>query len=254
MSRAALELELDLDAFAGPFDLLLALVLREEVELVDVPIVEIVLRYVDRLDEVHEEIDLESLSEFLVLVAALCELKARLLVAGDEEVDELDPEAAANELAERLTEYRRFRSAAAGLGEMRAALGRRVVRLGPAPLAPRRPPAEVLPESPAALAQAMARLLTPPEPLDAGIFRFRHVSVRPFLERFRRALAERGAFVFDDEVRDLGRPEQAAAFLALLDLYKRGEARIDQAGLFEPIRVKRRSPRHLQAVPDEAVA
>jgi len=257
MSRAALELELDLDAFAGPFDLLLALVLREELELVEVPIAEIVLRYVEGLDAGGEGIDLESLSEFLVLVAALCELKSRLLVAGEEEVEEFDAEEAATELAERLAEYRRFRSAAAHLGELRQTLGRRVVRPGPAPLAPRRPPAEIRAESPLTLAQAMARLLTPPERLDAAVLHFRHVPVRPFLERFRRALAERGGFVFDDEVRTLGRAEQAAAFLALLDLYKRGEARVDQAGLFEPILVQRRSARHLQSVPaiaEEAVA
>ena len=65
-----LELELDLDAYAGPFDLLLALVLREEIDLVEVPVAEIVLEYIERLAEV-EELDLEAVSEFLLLVAAL---------------------------------------------------------------------------------------------------------------------------------------------------------------------------------------
>src|SRR6185437_3911448 len=56
-----LELDLDLDAYAGPFDLLLALVLREELELVEVPIAEIVLTYIERLAE-REEMDLEAVS------------------------------------------------------------------------------------------------------------------------------------------------------------------------------------------------
>src|SRR5437879_13253888 len=76
------DLELDLDVFQGPFDLLLALVLREEVELADVPIAEIVVAYVGRAYD-QGELDLESASEFLVLVAALLEIKVRLLVPGE---------------------------------------------------------------------------------------------------------------------------------------------------------------------------
>ena len=76
------DLMLDLDVFQGPFDLLLALVLREEVELADVPIAEIVVAYVERAYE-KGELDLESASEFLVLMAALLEIKVRLLFPGD---------------------------------------------------------------------------------------------------------------------------------------------------------------------------
>src|SRR5579862_5285061 len=135
------DLELDLDAFNGPFDLLLALVLRDEVELVEVPVAAIVLAYAERLTESADELDLTAVSEFLILVASLCELKARLLVASeDEDVEELDPEQAAAELAERLAEYRRFKQAAGWLAERREVIGRRIFRATPPPLAPRRPP------------------------------------------------------------------------------------------------------------------
>jgi segregation and condensation protein A len=69
VNGSVLELDLDFDAFSGPFDLLLALVLREELELVEVPVVDVVLAYLARV-EGAQEVDLESLSEFLVLVAA----------------------------------------------------------------------------------------------------------------------------------------------------------------------------------------
>ena len=72
------DLELDLDVFQGPFDLLLALVMREEIELAELPIAEIVVAFVERMEE-RGEIDLESASEFLVLIAALLEIKVRLL-------------------------------------------------------------------------------------------------------------------------------------------------------------------------------
>ena len=86
------ELDLDLDAFEGPFDLLLTLVLKEELELVDVEIVEIVLTFLD-----ERRGDLEVDGEFLVLVASLLELKARGLFPDAEEVpfEDLDPDDAA---------------------------------------------------------------------------------------------------------------------------------------------------------------
>src|SRR6185437_5416227 len=69
------ELELDLDAFEGPFDLLLSLVLREELPLAELDLAQIVVAFVERLAE-RDELDLEACGEFLVLFAALLELKA----------------------------------------------------------------------------------------------------------------------------------------------------------------------------------
>jgi len=77
------ELELDLDAFEGPFDLLLALVLKEELDLRDVDLAAIVTAFLERLAE-REELDLEACGEFLVLIAALLELKSRLMLPGEE--------------------------------------------------------------------------------------------------------------------------------------------------------------------------
>src|SRR5438046_513078 len=104
------ELELDLDAFEGPFDLLLTLILKEELDLADVDVAGIVVRFVERLAE-REELDLDACGEFLVLVAALLELKARGLFEDEAaELSELEPEEAAEEVARRLAEDRRLRS------------------------------------------------------------------------------------------------------------------------------------------------
>ena len=70
------ELELDLDAFEGPFDLLLTLVLKDELDLAEVDIAAIVLAFIERL-AARDELDLDACGEFLVLVSALLELKAR---------------------------------------------------------------------------------------------------------------------------------------------------------------------------------
>ena len=115
------ELELDLDVFSGPFDLLLTLVLREEVDLRELSLAEVVVAYLDHLDA-RGELDLEVTTEFIVLIAALLELKSRLLLPGEEleELLELEPGEAAEELLARMLDARRYRSAAAHLGELLA--------------------------------------------------------------------------------------------------------------------------------------
>src|SRR3984893_15156191 len=112
-------LELDLDVFTGPFDLLLTLVLREEVDLLELQLAEVVLAYLDHL-QARGELDLETATEFIVLVAALLELKSRLMLIGEEEEQLLDiePEQAAEELLARMLDARRYRAAAAHLGEL----------------------------------------------------------------------------------------------------------------------------------------
>src|SRR4051794_36623960 len=130
------ELELDLDAFEGPFDLLLTLVLREELPLAEVDVAGIVLAFVERLAE-REELDLDACGEFLVLVASLLELKARALFAGEGDFEDLEPAEAAEELARRLEEYRRIKGAAEWLGGGVAAGGGPVFPGGAAPPGPR---------------------------------------------------------------------------------------------------------------------
>jgi segregation and condensation protein A len=232
------DLELDLDAFEGPFDLLLALVLREELDLAEIDVAGVVLAFVERLAE-REELDLDACGEFLVLVAALLELKARALLAGDDaDLEDLDPALAAEELAQRLAEYRRIKEAAAWLAERLADERERYFRLGPAPLAPvveRR----LAPQDPAGLAAALRALAAEPPSVSLAHLELRFPPVEQFLGRFRSLLARRTRFDFDSEVEGMTRVEQAVAFLALLELRKGGEIEISQAAPFAPIRVQR---------------
>ena len=125
----ASQLELDLDVFAGPFDLLLTLILREEVDLLEVDLAEIVIAYIDHLEQ-RGELDLEAATEFLVLIAALLELKSRLMLPGEErELIEIDPGEAAEELLARLLDAHRYGAAAKYLAERLAHL-RRLLRRG----------------------------------------------------------------------------------------------------------------------------
>jgi segregation and condensation protein A len=235
---AVRELELDLDAFEGPFDLLLTLVLREELDLADVDVAGIVLAFLERL-AARDELDLDACGEFLVLVAALLELKARgLFPEEDAELSELEPEEAAEELARRLAEYRRMKEVAGWLAERLEAEGDRFFRLGPAPLAPA-PERRLAPQDPAVLAAALRALAADPPAVSLTHMALRFPPVTQFLERFRAVLRRRMRFDFDAEVGELSRVEQAVAFLALLELRKGGEIALSQPAPFAPIRVSR---------------
>jgi segregation and condensation protein A len=232
------ELELDLDAFEGPFDLLLTLVLREELELAEVDVAEIVLAFCSRLEE-RGRLDLDACGEFLVLVAALLELKARGLFPEEElELSELEPEEAAEELARRLAEYRRMKEAAAWLSERLDGESSRFFRLGPAPsYGSWNQPPKIAPQSPERLGAALRVLAVEPPSLSLGHMALRFPPVSQFLERFRAVLRRRRQFDFDAEVGPLSRVEAAVAFLALLELRKSGEVGLEQAAPFARIRV-----------------
>jgi segregation and condensation protein A len=259
VASAVRDLELDLDAFEGPFDLLLTLILKEQLEPAEIDIAAIVVAFVEHLSrprqigaslrsdvsrtpqerEGREEIDLDACGEFLVLIAALLEIKARQLFPEEgAELAELEPEEAAEELARRLAEYRRMKEAAIWLRERLQAERERYFRLGPAPLAPRAE-RRLAAQDPESLATALRGLAVPPPKVSLSHMALRFPPVAQFLERFRAVLRRRRVFDFDGEVAGLSRVEQAVAFLALLELCKAGEVALVQAAPFAPIRVSR---------------
>ena len=219
-----LDLELDLDVFAGPFDLLLTLILREEVDLLEVDLAEIVISYIDHLER-KEELDLEAATEFLVLIAALLELKSRLMLPGeDAEELELDPDEAVEELLARLLDAQRYRAAAEHLCDQ---LGRESpyrFRSAPLPSALRRAPLQEAAAvyEPARLAQAIGELLRAPEPVDVRHIPQTRVTVAERLALLRKLLS-RGRFNFDEAVEHADRVTVAVTVYALLELYKQGE-------------------------------
>jgi segregation and condensation protein A len=232
------ELDLDLDIFQGPFDLLLAVLLREEISLAEVALTDIVLAYVDHLGEA-DELDLESVTEFLVLIAALCELKSRLLLPRDEEAEDLRPEEAADELLARMLEYRRYSEAGKALVARLDAEQGYLYRSAPAPPELRRAAlkAAVQVYEPDRLGSALGDLLSiPPDP-DT-----RHIRTTVSLQRrlsVLRDLLDKGRTVdFDEAFGREDRFTQAVTLFALLELHRRGEATWTQKDNFGPIEVK----------------
>ena len=237
MSVAALDL--DLEVFNGPFDLLLTLVLREEIDLLEVDLAEVVLTYVEHLERAGE-LDLDAATEFLVLIAALLELKSRLMLPQeDEEGLDLEPGEAAEELLARMLEYHRYREAAEHLRERLASEHGHRYRSAPLPPELRRVSIEAAEPAYDAdlLARAVGDLLRTPPPLDLRHVRRPAVSVEQRLAHLRGLLASRTRFSFDEAVQGADRLTEAVTLFALLELYKAGEAQWEQEIPFGPITV-----------------
>ena len=236
---ALAELELDLEVFSGPFDLLLTLVLREEVDLLEVELADVVLTYLDFL-EARGELDLEAATEFLVLIAALLELKSRLMLPReDEELLTSSPArrprscsrgcsrptataAAAEHLSARLAAEhgRRFRSAplprsCASADPERV---RGVVRPGAARGGDRRDAAHAAGDQPAPPHDPARDRGRAPRATCAGC-------------------CAAAALRFDEAVEGADRVTVAVTLFALLELYKQGEADWDQDEPFGEITV-----------------
>jgi segregation and condensation protein A len=233
------ELDLDLDVFQGPFDLLLAVLLREEISLSEVPLGEIVISYIDHLGETGD-LDLEALTEFLILIAALCELKSRLLLPDEQGIEDLGPEEAADELLARMLEYRRYSDAAGMLHERLEREGGVMYRMAPLPSELRRATLDAATKvyEPERICVALGDLLTPPPVPDTHHIRTT-VSLQRRLAVVRDQLRSRKTLDFDDAFGSDDRFTQAVTLFALLELHRRGEATWTQKETFGRIEVHR---------------
>jgi segregation and condensation protein A len=237
------ELDLDLDVFAGPFDLLMAVVLREEVSLLEVELGEVVVAYVEHLER-EGELELEVATEFLVLIAALLELKSRLMLPGaEEDAEELGPEEAVEELLVRMLEYRRYSEASETLVERFEAARGYLYRSAPLPAELRRVAVEAATAvyDPEQLGAALGDLLATPPEVDTSHIRAT-VSLERRLRALRDALAQRPSFDFDEQFGGEDRLTQAVTVFAMLELYRKGEVTWEQGECFGPIRVKKIVP------------
>ena len=216
---------LSLDVFEGPFDLLITLILNEEVDLLEVHLADIVLAYIERLEE-RGELDLEAATEFLILIAALLELKSRLMLPGEEpEGLDLEPQEAVEELLARLLEYRRFKGLADWFHERFASEQRYAYRAAPLPAELRRVTIEAARPvyGTERLVEAMRALLRTPPGVDLAHMQRPTVSLERRLAHLRDLLARRGSFSFEEAVDGADRMTQAVTLFALLELYKNGE-------------------------------
>jgi len=233
--------------FEGPFDLLLHLISREEVDIYEVPLVRIVDAYLAELARLEERggLDLDTATEFLLIAATLVELKARRLLPGRSEID-VDEELLYEErdlLLARLLECKTFKDAAAALAALREAAGRAVPRSAGleepfASMAPDPLERVTLDDFLAAALRAFTPKAVPHVSLD-HVTPIR-VTVREAIGDVLRRLPLQGAVSFRRLTNDCRtRIDLVVRFLAVLELYKRGAVDLEQADVFGELVVRR---------------
>ncbi len=243
--------EVETSVFAGPFDLLLHLILKQEVDLWDVSLATIVDEYLTELDRLAERretesLDLEIATEFLLIAATLVELKTRRLLPGPSDL-ELDEELLRFEerdlLLARLLECKTFKDAADSLLSLMRVADRSLPR-GAGPEEPFRslvpdPLSQVRPER---LRDAARRALEarPLEEVETDHIAPIRVSVADAISVVLDRLQELDVVTFRDLAADAPtRVDAIVRFLAVLELFKQGIVDLDQAENFGVLEVRR---------------
>jgi segregation and condensation protein A len=242
-------LEVFLEAFEGPLDMLLYLIRRQNLDILDIPIAEITRQYM-RYIELMQVLQLELAGEYLLMAATLAEVKSRMLLPrpkSDDAAEESDPRA---ELVRRLQEYERFKRAAEGIDQMRRLerdtwvasaelVDRKIVRIAPQ---------VTLQEMLTAFQEVLAR---------SDMFAHHHVQREPLSVRQRMTdvLSVLSSSAFVDFVRlfraEEGRRGVTVTFVAVLELLREGLIEMSQSEPYGPLHVRLGNPsRHLKAVPD----
>ena len=228
-------LEVFLEAFEGPLDLLLYLIRRQNLDILDIPIAEISRQYVQYID-LMKEMQFELAGEYLVMAATLAEIKSRMLLprSADGEDEEEDPRA---ELVRRLQEYERFKKAAQDIDALERM--ERDVLQATADVVER----TVVTKLPEITLKEL--LIVFKEALDRStMFAHHHVSREPLSvrERMSNILVALQAERYVDFVRLFdpteGRIGVTVTFLAILELLKESLIEVVQADEFGPIHVR----------------
>jgi segregation and condensation protein A len=226
----------ELEQFSGPLDLLLHLIREDEVDITDLPIA----RIADQFLAVINELGLNQAADYLEMAARLLRIKAQMLLPrrlGDDEWE--DPR---SELVRRLLEYQQIRELVDWLARAAAGRAERFARGFEAPL-PDLPPAPLLIELNDLLAAVERVIALIPEPTLHRVVP-RPLDVEGATARIEALLARRDEFGWHDVVGERpGVVEVLSAFIALLELAKRGALTIAQPEPFAPMVIRRDTPR-----------
>jgi segregation and condensation protein A len=241
-------LQVFLEAFEGPLDLLLYLIRRQNLDILDIPLAEITRQYMKYIEVMHD-LQLELAGEYMLMAATLAEIKSRMLLPrpqGEGELDGDDPRA---ELVRRLQEYERFKRAAERMEELPRVdrdsfpasaelVDRRVVRILPL---------VTMQEMLVALKDVMSR----GEMFAHHQVQRERLSVRQRMSDVLSALRTQSFVEFTQLFRpEEGRMGVTITFAAILELLREGLIEIVQAEQFAPIHVRAGAPRHVELVVD----
>ena len=244
-----MELSVKLQVFEGPLDLLLHLIDKNKVNIYDIPIVEITSRYMEYIAEMKRQ-DLNVLSEFLVMAATLIDIKSKMLLPRDPEVEEEEEDPRA-ELVQQLLEYKMYKCMADELKDRQIDASKTMFK-GPTI------PKEVLAyEEPVDLEELMADVtLSKLNEIFKSIMKKQSEKIDPVRSKFGKI--EKEEVSLEDKMSDLTnyaqvhrhfsfrglltsastKVEKIVTFLAILELMKIGKISISQENIFDDIKIE----------------
>ena len=228
-------LEVFLEAFEGPLDLLLYLIRRQNFNILDIPLADVTRQYLAYVEQIRKR-NLELASEYLLMAAMLIEIKSRMLLPPKKTREGVEAEDPRAELVRRLIEYEQMKLAAAGL-DVLPLLGRDFLRAQVTieqALAPRLP--EVHADD---LRAAWADIMRRAKLVEHHTITREQLSVREHMSIVLRSLQGRRFAVFED-LFDASRGPQVmvVTFIALLELAREHLLEVTQAEAFAPIYVR----------------
>jgi segregation and condensation protein A len=228
-------LEVFLEAFEGPLDLLLYLIRRQNFNILDIPLADVTRQYLTYVEQIRKS-NLELASEYLLMAAMLIEIKSRMLLPPRKSADGAEPEDPRAELVRRLIEYEQMKLAAARLDAL-PVIGRDFLRAQVVieqSLAPRLPDVDA-----DDLRAAWADLMKRARLNQHHTITREQLSVREHMSIVLRALQGRRFAMFED-LFDPSRGPQVlvVTFIALLELAREHLLEVTQAEAFAPIYVR----------------
>ncbi len=228
-------LEVFLEAFEGPLDLLLYLIRKQNFNILDIPLAEVTRQYLSYVDEIRQR-NLELAAEYLLMAAMLIEIKSRMLLPARKADDGSEPEDPRAELVRRLLEYEQIKLAAARLDAL-PVLGRDFLRAQVVieqSLEPRFPEVAAVD-----LRDAWREILARARLVQHHHIAREQLSVREHMSLVLRKLQGRRFAQFEDlfETRH-GVPVVVVTFIALLELARESLVEVTQAEAFAPIYVR----------------
>lgn len=221
--------------------------LKEEIDLLEVPLYEVISAYLEEMESAGVVDYWDEMTEFLLLMSLLVEVKSRLLLPGSypELEDEITPEEARDQLLARLFEYSKFKTASAHLRDLGERAGSSMLRL-PGGQAKRRLPSveEIIGTGdPMDLRDCLVRLVESKREPDTSHIAQIKVELQRQMRIIRGILARHGRFSFNRIFSGEAPLVQALSVFGLLELLGRGEIRVSQAELFGDIVVRAREKR-----------
>ncbi len=227
-----MDFRVDLSTFRGPLDLLLYLVRKQEVDLTDLPIAAVTEQYLQYL-EVLEQLDVNSVADFLDLASTLIEIKSRLVLPhGGEEVEIFDDPR--ENLVQRLLEYKQFKDAASMLDERGRDWQRHVSRL-----ASDLPQREIAPADQPIhevelwdLVSAMGRILRENKVVKPATIVYDETPIQVYMQRIHERLTTQQRAAFSEMFAPgMHKSAMIGVFLAVLELVRHHSVRAEQNDL-----------------------